>query len=185
MADVSLGFFARLSLAFGVFFRLLGDGVFAAQVARLGAGQTVAEPAKPEPAKPEAPKLNEPGPDAALVLLAMLQREARFIDFLEEDVAMFTDADIGAAARVVHAGARKVVREHFPVIAIRAEREGFPATVGPGFNPNAVKLTGNVAGEPPYNGKLRHKGWRVSSAKLPLLTEGHDPMILAPAEIEL
>lgn len=190
MENVSLGFFARLALALGTFFRLLGDGAFAARVKRLGAGEGTppAAPAetsaKETPAAPP-PKLHEPGPEAALVLLSMLQREARFIDFVEEDIAMFPDADVGAAARVVHAGARKVLREHFPVIAIRAEREGVPVTVNAGYNPAALKLTGNVGGAPPFQGKLKHKGWRVSAAKLPMLTEGHDAMIVAPAEVEV
>jgi len=61
-----------------------------------------------------------PTETAALQLLGLLQREARFVDFIQEDVAPYTDAEIGAAARVVHEGCRKMLREHFALAPVPA-----------------------------------------------------------------
>ena len=58
-------------------------------------------------------------------------------------------------------------------------------SVSEGIDSGAIKLTGNVAGKPPYAGTLRHKGWRISELRLPTPTDGHDPHVIAPAEVEL
>ena len=124
-------------------------------------------------------------PDSALQLLALLQQEARLIDFLQEDAQSFSDAEVGAAARVVHEGARKVLRENFVIDAIRSESEGSSVTLLPGFNNHEMRLSGNVVGEPPFKGHLLHRGWRVTSITLPKVSAGHDLTIIAPAELEL
>jgi len=134
---------------------------------------------------PEPVILKEATPDAALQLLSLLQKEARFIDFVEEDVAAYSDADIGAAARVVHEGCSKVIGEHFTLVPIRQEQENSRITLAKGFDARSVRLTGNIVGEAPFTGMLVHKGWQVTDIRLPKLTEGHDAKIIAPAEVEL
>ncbi|MDB4944600.1 MAG: hypothetical protein JWP97_4134, partial [Labilithrix sp.] len=138
------------------------------------------EPPRRTPTAPPAP----PSQDAALQLLALLQREGRFVDFLEEDVASFADADIGAAARVVHAGCRKALREHVKLEPVRSEAEGARLTL-PEIDAAEVKLTGNVTGTGPFTGTLRHKGWRAREISLPTAIAGHDAHVLAQAEVEL
>jgi hypothetical protein len=145
---------------------------------------------KPEPPSPPVPKpapviLREATPDAALQLLGLLQSEARFLDFVAENVAAYSDADIGAAARVVHEGCRKVLRTHFELEPARSEAEGSRLTLPSGFDAASVRLTGNIVGHPPFNGTLVHRGWRAARVNLPKLAEGHDARILAPAEVEL
>jgi len=155
-----------------------------------------AEPApkaKPAPsakvARPVAEAKGEEAADAgagpALQLLALFQREGRLIDFLEQDIAGFADAEIGAAARVVHEGCRKALRDHTKLQPVRTEVEGASLTLAAGYDPAEVKLTGNVQGAAPYKGVLRHRGWRASSISLPLPIKGHDARVLAPAEVEL
>jgi hypothetical protein len=121
----------------------------------------------------------------ALHVLAMLQRDGRLIDFLQEDIAAFSDAEVGAAARAVHDGCKK--RRSGPTR--RSSRlqdpEGASITVEQGFDPAAIRLTGNVVGDPPFKGSLKHHGWRAREVKLPNPPEGQDPAILAPAEVEL
>jgi hypothetical protein len=129
--------------------------------------------------------LKDTSPDAALQLLALLQRDARLIDFVGEDLSAYDDAQIGAAARVVHQGCAKVLREHFSIEPVRTEAEGTRITLPAGFDAAAVKLTGNVVGQPPYAGSLSHRGWRVTEVRLPRLAERHDARVLAPAEVEL
>lgn len=140
---------------------------------------------QPSPAKAETVVVREPTPDAALQLLGLLQKEARFIDFVQENVTAYSDAEIGAAARVVHEGCSKVIRQHFELEPVRGESEGSRITLNKGFDAAAVRLTGNIVGEAPFTGTLVHRGCRVKKVKLPRLTEGHDARIIAAAEVEL
>ena len=126
-----------------------------------------------------------PTDTSALQLLGLLQREARFVDFIQEEVAPYTDAEIGAAARVVHEGCRKVLREHFAIQPVRSEAEGSRITLQAGFDAAAVRLTGNVVGQAPFTGTLSHRGWQVSEVKLPQLTDTQAAKVIAQAEVEL
>lgn len=194
MPESNLSFFGRLSLAVGTFFSVIGNREFAANVLRLRDG--AAAPFAPTPAaapapapapaaKAPAPELREASPQAALQLLGLLQRDARFIDFVEEDIAGYSDADIGAAARLVHDGCRATLREHFTIVPVRDEAEGSRVTLPAGFDATAVRVTGNVVGSAPFTGTVSHRGWRVADVRLPKLTGSHDASVIAPAEVEL
>lgn len=200
-----LSFTQRLPLALSSLFRILLNGQYAAQVRALDqtSAATPATPAVPSlapvlapetPATPVAPiapvapvavVTQAASVDSALQLLSLLQREARFIDFTQENVANYSDADIGAAARVVHAGCRKVLQEHISLAAIRTEGEGSRISLNAGFDSHAIRLTGNVVGSAPYTGTLAHAGWRATAVNLPQLAQGMDARILAAAEVEL
>ena len=134
---------------------------------------------------PEPIVLKESTPDAALQLLSLLQKEARFIDFIKEDIAAYNDADIGVAARVVHEGCNKAINEHFSLETVRTDQEGSKITLAEGFNASEVRLTGNIVGKAPFTGTLVHKGWQVTNIRLPKLTAGHNANIIAAAEVEL
>jgi hypothetical protein len=186
----SLPFLSRLSLAIGSFFALLGDGHLAARVQALRNGAPLASempPPAPAPVQtpPPPPVRATANVDAALQLLSMLQRESRFVDFLQEDIAAYSDADVGGAARLLHGGARKVLKDTFDLEAVRTEAEGSRLTLPAGFDAAAVRMTGNVVGQPPFTGTLQHKGWRATAVRLPALTQGHDTHVIAPAEVEL
>ncbi len=173
---------SRLALAVSVLFQ----PALAARLRDLRDGVAAPAPApSPAPAAPPAPQLREAPHEAALQLLGLLQRDARFIDFIEEDVKAYSDADIGAAARVVHEGCRKVLREHFSIQPLRSETEGSRVTLPEGFDAAAVRVTGNVVGKAPFTGTLSHRGWRVADTRLPKLAAGHDAAIVAQAEVEL
>lgn len=122
---------------------------------------------------------------AALQLLSALQREGRLVDFLEEDLTGFPDASIGAAARTVHAGCKKAIESIFQLEPVLREPEGAQVTVAPGFDAAAVRLSGNVVGQAPFKGALRHHGWRAREVRLPPPPDGKDAAIVAPAEVEL
>ncbi|SAK53692.1 hypothetical protein AWB80_01902 [Caballeronia pedi] len=194
MTDMNPGFFGRIGIAFGAFFGILGNAAFAGRVQRLReapeAPDFATEAPRPaaapvQPAQPAPSVLKEASPIAALQLLGLLQRDARFIDFVEEDIAKYSDADIGAAARLVHDGCRAVLREHFSIKPVRTEAEGSRITLQEGFDAAAVRLTGNVVGKPPFNGSISHRGWKVEDTRLPKLAPSHDASIVAPAEVEL
>ena len=140
---------------------------------------------KPAPAPVAPAPLKQATPDAALQLLALLQRDARLIDFTQENLSGYSDADIGAAARLVHEGCGKVLREHFTLAPVRLEAEGSRITITPGFDARAIRLTGNLVGQAPFQGALSHRGWRATEVRLPRLAAGHDATVLAQAEVEL
>jgi len=149
-----------------------------------------AEPAKLEkPAdKPaDKPKVTAAAQhrEGALALLAILQREARFIDFVRDSVEGASDADIGAVAREIHRGCRKVIDQYLTLEPVMPGDEGAAVTIPKGFDPAEVRLSGEAKGDAPYRGTLRHHGWRVVDAKLPTLTDGVDRTVIAPAEVEL
>jgi hypothetical protein len=172
----------RLWFAWLCFFRVLFDAPFAARV--WGARQAPALPAQGEAAGPE-PVASAVTPVAALQLLSLLQREGRFVDFLEQDIGAFSDADVGAAARVVHDGCQRALRAHAQVEPVRTENEGSAVTLPAGFDADTVRLVGEVKGQAPYKGVLRHRGWRATRLVLPQAIGVHDLGILAPAEVEL
>ncbi|MGH8856236.1 MAG: DUF2760 domain-containing protein [Telluria sp.] len=181
-------FWSRLSIAFGSFFKSLGDAEFAARVRDDQVGPLAAPAPAPTPAPMAAPTpapLRAPAGESALQLLSLLQREARLIDFTQENLTAYSDADIGAAARVVHEGCARVLREHFTIEPVRSEAEGARITLEEGFDAASVRLTGNVVGQAPFKGSLSHRGWRATRVQLPQLAEKHDARVLAPAEVEL
>jgi hypothetical protein len=136
-----------------------------------------------KPAPPPAPP--RPATDAAVQLLALFQREGRLVDFLREDIQPYDDAQIGAAVRTIHQACRQVLTEHLTLEPVLKEREGDDIVVQKDFDPSAVRLTGNVAGEPPFRGTVRHTGWRATQIKLPTQPPSQDPKIVAPAEVEI
>ncbi len=144
-------------------------------------------PVHVEPKRDDRPKLStaQHHKDGALALLALLQREGRLVDFLREPLDGFSDADIGAAARDVHRGCRKVLDQHLSLEAVMPGAEEAKVSVPKGFDPAEIRLVGEAKGEPPFRGTLRHHGWRVVEAKLPALAEGIDRAVIAPAEVEL
>ncbi len=130
-------------------------------------------------------KLATANTDSAMQLLSLFQQEARLIDFLKEDVAGFSDEEVGAAARVIHAGGQKVLKEYVSLSPVRTEDEESRITLEEGFNAQQVRLVGNVSGSAPFTGTLIHKGWKADSMTLPKLAENYDASIIAPAEVEL
>ncbi len=203
-SDPTLPLLTRLWFAWACFFRVLFDASFAARAwsARTAkelppaptstaelpsASRADASPPKSIRSVSRASEKLPPGPplESALQLLGLLQRDGRFIDFLEQDIASFADVEIGAVARVVHEGCRKALHDHATIAPIRAEEEGAAVTLPEGYSPALVKLSGKVQGSAPYKGVLRHRGWRAEGLVLPTPVKGHDSSVIAPAEVEL
>ena len=120
-----------------------------------------------------------------LHLFSLMQREGRLMDFLNEDLDGYDDAQIGSAVRSIHAGCRQLVQEYLNPKPVMDQHEGAVVEVPVDFDPGIIKLTGNVVGEPPFNGILRHKGWQVGKMNLPTLSGSQNAEIIAPAEVEI
>ena len=118
----------------------------------------------------------------AVQILALLQRDARLIDFLMEDISAYSDEQVGAAVRDVQAQSKQSLERYLQFQPVIDGVEG-TYTKTEGVPVGGIKLIGNV----PANGKaagglLRHKGWQAAKVDLPAAVPG---AILAPAEIEV
>ncbi|NCC52856.1 MAG: DUF2760 domain-containing protein [Spartobacteria bacterium] len=168
----------KLGLAWKAFWRILRDSAYAARVAGLDTEKKAAA----------TPSIRErkAGRNDALNLLALLQREARLLDFLKENLDSYSDAQIGAAVRDIHRDAGAAVERLFDLKPVLDQQEGAPVTVPEGFSPNQYKLTGSVSGEAPFKGRLCHHGWKAARCELPEWHgEERTAMIVMPAEVQI
>lgn len=120
-----------------------------------------------------------------LYLFTVLQREGRLMDFFAEDLTPFEDSQIGAAVRSIHENCKKIVTKTLAPKPVIDEAEGASVSVPPGFDPSAIKLVGNVSGDPPFSGILRHRGWQANKAEVPTLSSTQNASIISPAEVEI
>jgi hypothetical protein len=170
--------------------RRLMESVQGKASAASGASQVVGEEtAGMSTAHTPSPQTSQPpqtSPQSAVQMLAILQREGRLVDFLREDLGPYSDDQIGAAVRSIHQGCRAALQEHLDLRPILEEAEGNEVPVPPDFDPRAIRLTGNVSGDPPFKGILKHHGWRVVRIDLPRIsTLQETDWILTPAEVEI
>jgi hypothetical protein len=131
-----------------------------------------------------APAPPSPDDTPALRLLAALQADGRLVDFLLEDIEGYSDEQIGSAVRGIHESARKALRECIVLEPIIPGREDEQVAVNEGLDSGAVRLVGNVHGNPPFRGALKHGGWRATAIRLPV-RRGQDERVIAPAEVEI
>jgi hypothetical protein len=162
---------------YGLIAGVLGGAVLGAAITLLFAKR--AAPAPKEEKKPVKPS------GAPLRLLALLQREGRLVDFLMEDISGATDQQIGFGVREIHRNCHEALKKAVELTPVLPQEQDADVTVAAGFDPSAIRITGNVAGQPPFHGKLKHPGWRVKSMKLPAPPEGVDEFVLMPAEVEM
>jgi hypothetical protein len=168
------GVWTRVKFACAAFFTILFKGKLPEGLQRAAAAPAQA---------PEVPVVVDTT-DRAVQILALLQRDGRLVDFLMEDVAAYSDAEIGSAVRDVHGGCRRVLDRYLTLEAILDGREG-ESTMISQVNPAAVRLVGNVTGQPPFRGTLLHRGWRTTRIELPPLGADSTRSIVAQAEVEV
>ena len=117
--------------------------------------------------------------------LSVFQREGRLLDFFDEDLNGYNDEQIGAAVRSIQEDCKKVVKKYINPQPVIDSEEGDTVTVEKGFDIDAIKLIGNVSGEPPFEGKLNHRGWKAGKQEIPKLSDIQDSTIIIPAEVEI
>lgn len=194
LAYARAGNFQRAKWGLTVAGRCQHDPALEAKINALLGDPTAAVPVSP-PAPPpvSASKPTVPPPPPAppkptgepLRLLAMLQAESRLLDFLMEDISGAPDAAVGAGVKEIHKKAAAVLKKYLTLEPVLGGTEGERVTVQRGFDPSAVRVVGNVTGEPPYIGELQHPGWRAKEVKLPTVADGQDPFVLQPAEVQI
>jgi hypothetical protein len=175
-----MGFARRIAYGFRCFFSLLLHGQIPSEIARELQPQT--EQRRAAAAAAAVPVETS---DRAVQILALLQRDGRLIDFLTEDVSPYPDAQLGAAVRALHEDCRTALNRYVTLEPIIDSEEGRPVAIGRELDPASVKLIGNVGGQPPTEGLLRHRGWRAKLVSLPPLPQASERSIIASAEVEI
>lgn len=189
-AALNLQHFAALYL-FLIFFGLLQWMFQKNTLFKLTTGRP--EPTRGEPAaatlppQTETERLKRENHEQRLFvhLLSVFQRQGRLVDFLQEDLSLYEDGQIGAAVRTIHENCSKAAKRYLSPEPIMKQREGETVEIAPDFDRHAVQLVGNVVGQPPFRGIVRHRGWQLRSVSLPTLSESENPNIIAPAEVEI
>lgn len=173
-----------ISLAIALY--LLIQGVFLLKKSPPEAPSSEAAPSAPET---PAPKEREREIDAHVVhFLGLLQDKGRFIDFVMDDITSYDNEQVGAAARVVHQGCSQVIKEHLTIAPVHTAEEGAAVTLEKGYDPARFRAIGKLAGSPPFNGTLLHRGWKADKVDLPRLAEkpaAEADLVIAPAEVEV
>ena len=176
----------RIGLAFRVFFRILYDASLAERVRPVLTGAAPAPGVAPSPVQKSLPPKKAPARNDALNLLAMLQREARLVDFIQEPIAGYSDEQIGAAVRDVHRDCAAVLQRVFALAPIRDEPEGATVELSGDFDAAQFRLAGRVPEQPPFRGVLAHHGWRATQCVLPEWNGSQEAAsVIAPAVMEL
>lgn len=174
----------RLELALRTFFWIFFNKRFAKKIETFFVESPVSEPDEKVVVTEKitvTPKRSE-----AVQIIGMLQREGRLVDFLKEPIDSYTDSQIGAAVRDIHRDCAAVLDRVFSIEPLVNENEGNPLTVHSGFDPEEYRLTGNLTGNPPYNGILRHHGWCAKKVELPVWNGNSETAnVIAAVEVEL
>lgn len=187
MTIVEYGALFAFLILYGILVWMFQKNTLTVLLARQIGGPTSSKSESREPAKVDAGQPMQPNHEKRLFihLVAMLQREGRLLDFLQEDLSAYEDSQIGAAVRSIHENCKTTMGRYLSPEPIIEKAEGDTVEIPEGFDQNAVKLVGNVVGTPPFRGIVRHRGWKLRSAALPKFSDAGNPEIIAPAEIEI
>jgi hypothetical protein len=140
------------------------------------------EVALPEPVEKDGASEIGEFVSGAIFTLNLLQREGRLIDFLQEDIESFSDAQVGTAVRQIHRECAATLEKYFKLRAISEVAEGQEMSISSSFDPSMIRVTGNTeAGK--SVGIVRHKGWISSEQALPQQVGHRNSCVVCPAEI--
>ncbi|MEQ9411340.1 MAG: DUF2760 domain-containing protein [Fuerstiella sp.] len=171
----------------GLAFKILFSGSTAKQVSELLSQEPAGLPEpKPEPRPATPPPPPKPRRSEAITLLSALQREARFVDFIQEPIDVYNDAQVGAAVREVHRGCHEVLSRMFDPAPVVDQEEGSAVSVKEPAS-GRYRLTGNVAQvSDSVSGELVHHGWVAQRCEVPQWS-GDDKStdVIAAAEVQV
>ena len=118
----------------------------------------------------------------AITLLSALQREARLVDLIQENLSEFSDAQVGAAARPCLEQSSATLNRLFDLKPVCEAADGSTVDVGPEETAARYQWTGEGSGT---SGSLIHHGWQASQVELPQFSgDAADALIVAPAQIQ-
>lgn len=161
--------------------RAAGRRAAETEVAETPEGRDASGPSPVAPVTPEAADTSV----GAVQILALMQGSGRLVDFLQEEIGAYSNEQVGAAVRDIHRECRKVLADHLTLEPVLTDSEGSTVTIHSGYDPAAIRLTGNVPDSPPFQGMLRHQGWRATRIELPLQSSKTSSKVISPAEVEI
>jgi Domain of unknown function (DUF2760) len=172
---------------FGLLQWMFQKNILSKLVTRQTDSTTVEKAVQSSPQETDADRTTRKNKEKRLFvhLFSVLQRHGRLMDFLQEDLSRYEDEQIGAAVRSIHENCRKTLDRYLSPEPVIAKPEGERVEIAAGFDQHAIKLVGNVVGQPPFSGILRHRGWQLHTIRLPKLSDTENPNIIAPAEVEI
>ncbi len=179
-------------MALGIAFRAFFAALFRPDVAtqfRQVLDQPADELALPTPVeKPPTATVETPMPrkaairSDAITLLATLQREARLIDLIQENLGQYSDAQIGAAARPCLQQCAGTLDRLFGLQAIESGKEGQLITIPDAITASRYQWIGEGNST---SGKLVHHGWEAARVELPQWTGSDaDLKVVAPVQVQ-
>lgn len=144
----------------------------------------LAGPEKTAVAEPVKKVAVKPSRSDALTLLAVLQREARLVDLVQEPLDQYGDAQVGAAARPCLKQCRQALERVFGLKPLVGEPENSVIDVPEKASAIRYQWVGDAAGSG-ARGTLVHPGWEAAKCELPQWTGAdEDALVIAAAEVE-
>lgn len=144
------------------------------------AASSTHEPATRVP--PQTPSRAAQNP--AITLLATLQREARLIDLIYENLDQYQDAQIGAAARPCLKQCRQSLDRILKIEKLVAAAENDVVTIPADAAAARYRWIGESPASQAATAKLVHPGWQAVEIELPQWSgKTDDAEIIAPAQV--
>ncbi|MCC9644226.1 DUF2760 domain-containing protein [Rhodopirellula sp. JC740] len=178
----------RLGLALRAFWKALFEPKVAERVAlaldgpgSLGAGSAAPEVAAEQ--KPVVAAKPKSAQSEAIALLAALQRDARFVDLIQEDLDRFSDEQIGAAARPCLKACRQTLDRLVAIKPLVDAADGDVIAVDETASAARVRWVGESSGA--SQAKLVRKGWEATKVQLPAWSgSDDDAKVISPNQVE-
>ncbi len=175
-----------VGLAFRAFFATLLNKQVAQRIrAALSEATSPKAIAPPVASQTSTPTMKPAGSQRsdALTLISTLQREARFLDLVQEPLDGYNDAQVGAAARDVLRDTAKTLNRFFSIEKLVATSEGQPIELPAELSASRWRIIGpNPTGS---RATLVHAGWQATQCNIPQWSGlPQDSLVFAPAEVE-
>lgn len=136
------------------------------------------------PMRTPLPTQSVPAQNPAITLLATLQRDARLIDLIYENLDQYQDAQVGAAARPCLKQCRQSLDRILKIEKLMAATENDTVSVPADAAVSRFRWLGESSPSKTSTAKLVHPGWQAVSIQLPQWSgDAEDAEIIAPAQV--
>jgi hypothetical protein len=158
----------RFFLAISVFFKVLFHAKYAQDIssipskeAKIGELEDNLKRLRLEnnllEASAKAPVVEDELLPGASALLTLMQREARFLDFTQEDISELSDQQVGAVSRLIHRDLKKLVSQYVKLQPVFDAEEGQKVSVGVDRLPYEYQVATDRDLNAPFSAVLRHR----------------------------
>lgn len=121
--------------------------------------------------------------NSAIALLSTLQRDARLIDLIHENLDQYADEQIGAAARPCLKQCRQTLDRLLKIQPLVSAAEGDSIPVQSGASSARVRWVGESTDR--GTAQVIHTGWQATQIELPSWSGApSDTMVIAPTQVQ-